>query len=478
MNYEQLLDSFLQFEDESSMFQIRVSGIKIWHYIRQSVFEDILDYLENNRILKPKGHQVQIIKRTVGDVFRENVICNQFFAHKRDVLIFPNAGKNRDENGYYRCIYTDLLDKKMKKSHYLLDGKSLRGIYEKSSSKNILYIDLDKFEKMSQQKHRYKAINKGDIEKKIIIPIEEFFNIKVSLGNKREWIKLIYWIVQKREVYMNYYSYMLQKITPKVIIVTSAVDCDKMFLCEIAKRKKIPVVELQHGLIGRTHIGYNFRKKMNLPSFPDYIFTYGQFDKFMARFPLADERIIPVGFPELESYCRRAQNVSQRERKSILFISQQRSEIAQWAEVVAGILDKKRYRVIYKLHPIEYGNWKKIYNGCLNNSNIEIVGDDSTTIYDFLREADWVVGLYSTVLFEATMFKCKIAIIQEELSIAAQDLYNNGYAILASSPQKLAEEITEDDFEKKSEFKLQIFERNSIQNMLDWIDRIIRENEY
>ena len=74
-----------------------------------------------------------------------------------------------------------------------------------------------------------------------------------------------------------------------------------MLLCETAKELGIPVVELQHGTMGKEHIAYNFLKKRRLKSFPDYIFTFSQYDKKAARFPLTSDRIYAVGYPEMEN---------------------------------------------------------------------------------------------------------------------------------------------------------------------------------
>ena len=85
-----------------------------------------------------------------------------------------------------------------------------------------------------------------------------------------------------------------------------------------------------------------------------------------------------------------------------------------------------------------------------------------------------MAGMYSTVLIEATMFDVKIAVLNSSLSINMKELYKNGYAILADSPQRLIEEIMKDKFRKNLD--IHIFEPGSINNMLKNIDRIIRKN--
>lgn len=475
MNMEKFTDSFLQFEYEYGMFQFKMGEIKIWHLIRFQLYYHLAEQFGLGKtLLDVVPMNKGTVQQTWRDIIREKVVCNQFRARKRDVLIFPSTGKYKDNDGYYRCKYTDLLDKAMKRSHYLLDGKSDEGVYVRQRSKNILYSDLKIFKKIYEIKNDYGSISKLELNEKIVTPIEEYYKIKIDVRFKQKWLSMINTILRIRGYFINYYNYMLNRIKPKIIIITCAYDWDKMFLCEVAKKKNIPVVELEHGAIGRLHISYNFLKKMNLPNFPDYIFTFGQLEKVRPRFPIDDNRVIPVGFPELEDCyikCSKNHLNVKKNRKQILFVSQGIVELAQYADAVAGILDSKKYRIIYKLHPKEYGNWKDIYKGYLKNPNIEVCGDYKKTMHSFLAESDWVIGSYSTSLYEATMFDVKIALIKTTMLDDMKDLYSNGYALLVESPQQLAQEIIEDTFNMSS--GISIFEKNSIRNMLKWIDKII-----
>ena len=275
--------------------------------------------------------------------------------------------------------------------------------------------------------------------------------------------------------YINYFNYMFHRINPKIVIFTCYYSLENMCLCEVAKENKIQTIELQHGGMGSLHIAYNFMKKVRLPNFPDYIFTFGKLDKLKTRFPINDDNIIPVGFPELEcSYNKYYKKRSKsKERKIILFVSQGLIEIAKYAKYVADKLDETKYRIVFKLHPKEYGEKKNIYGKYLMHSNIEICGDYNKIIYEFLAEADWVVGSYSTVLYEATMFDTKIAVIKISRYKSMKSIYENGLAILADSPQRLVQEIVEDTFIKNS--SLNIFEKDSIKNMSNAIEKIMED---
>ena len=362
MDMEQFIDSFLQFESEYEMFKAEAGGVKIWHFIRFNLFYDLVEKLEIDTFFEEgKKQKSNTPKKVWKDFFREKIVCNQFLAQKRDVLILPNGQKFKDDDGYYRCLYTDLLDRYILKPHYLLDGRSAEGIYAKQRSKNVLYIDYEMFKKVKRGKKVYKNVNKIEMERNIIFPIEKYYAIKIEVKWKKKWFGYINYILNKKNDYINYFNYMLHKIAPKVIILTCHYSIENMCLCEVAKKKKIPVIELQHGGMGSLHIAYNFWRRMELPGFPDYIFTFGQLDKLKTRFPIDNERIIATGYPELESNCNKyhIKNNLSKKRKVILFVSQGIVEIAKYVESVADMLDAANYRIIFKLHPKEYNEKKK-----------------------------------------------------------------------------------------------------------------------
>lgn len=252
-----------------------------------------------------------------------------------------------------------------------------------------------------------------------------------------------------------------------------------MILCEVAKKRKIPTVELQHGRIDNMHIAYNFYKKINLPGFPDYIFTFGQMEKKSVRFPIDEENIILVGYPELEKnfnlYCKKNME-KEKKKKIILFISPGGDAVvAQYAYHIAQQLDENKYHIIFKLHPQEYYNWKLSMGVYLNHPNIEVVGDYEQTIYSFISKADWIIGNFSTALFEAQMFDAKMAIIKEGSYHVSKILYDNGCALLVDSPEKLAKEIEQDLFEPNKE--INFFEKSSLEKMQRNIDNIITKHD-
>ena len=437
-NNIEFIDSFLTFENTYKMFAKKVNGVNIWHYIRFNIYYSLLSQLGIYNVLLNSNVVISNKKKNFSDLIKERTIGNQFFMRHREVLIIPHERKYKDENGFYRCIYTDLIDKSIHQSHYILDGISVFGEYTPQKSNNVIYSKFDYFEKKENSQNPYSACKVKEFENAIVEPIEKFFHIQISLQIKKQILDNY---LYKRRFLIEYYNFILNRVKPKAIMVVVSYSFNRMVLCEVAKRKKIPVIELQHGEMSKMVLPYCFPKKMKILSFPDFIFTFSN-NEYIDKLPISKDRVIPVGFPELEKYVKKSAGKKNR-HKTILFISQGQIEIAKMARELAERTTEE-YKIIYKLHPKEYGNWEKSIGVYLKHSNIKVVGDYEHTIYQYLSEADWVVGAYSTVLLEATAFFTKIAIIKSSMSSSVEKLVYSNHAIFVSGIEELINAIKKD----------------------------------
>ncbi len=472
MQLDEFMNSFLNFERQYKMFQAKINNVYIWHYLRFAICNDLL---ERKGYCDSEQKYTQNIKsdNSLEFLCKKYIFCNQFFAQKRDVLIISHGRKYKDGNKYFKCLYTHLLDQYLSNSHYILDGKTPDGNYELQRSHNILYFDIEQFNKIKHIQFSEEPILKEEVNNKIVAPIETYFELNIGLEMKKKWANYINSYINSRKYYIYYYSYMLKKIKPKIILIAYAYGFERMVLCEVAHKMHIPVVELLHGMIGPGHIAYNFYKKMKLKSFPDYIFTFGQYEKQQTRFPIPKSHIIPTGYPELEKNYNKYKK-KKNNKKVILFISQTLIKIAQFANAMAQKIDADKYQIIFQLHPFEYSSWKSTIGKYLMHPNIKVVGSYNHTVYESLAQADWVVGNHSTVLSEAQMFDVKVAILKLDMYQYASFLYQNGYALLVDSPEQLIKEIEDDTFQPNRQVSL--FEKNSLEKMQESINKIIESN--
>lgn len=472
MSPKTLIDLFIEFEYVNKMFELKMDNTYIWHYIRFDVYYELLKIygISDELLNTSKKNAFNGIRWK--ELIRKYTICCQFLVRHRDILIIPHERKYRDGDKYYKCIFTNLLDIMLSNSHYILDNKSVENVYALQKSHNVIYCDIENFKELKKLNYSNKLINKMEMEKFLIKPIERYFNISIDLETKKRTINKINYILNNKKYFYEYYNYMLNKISPKIILMVVSYSFDRMVLCEVAKKKKIPVIELQHGEVGTIHVAYNFYKKMRLSSFPDYFFSFGQYEKENVRFPISRDKIIPVGYPELEKYCS-TYNKKKRNKKVILFISQGLESIAKYANIVAEKLDSQKYQVVFQLHPKEYYDWNKKIGRFLKCSNIKVIGSFEHTIHESLSNADWVIGNYSSVLYEALMFDVKVCILKTGLYVEVEHLYKNGYALLIESPEQLIDEIEKNCFEPNR--KINIFETNSLKKMQTNINKIIKK---
>lgn len=89
------------------------------------------------------------------------------------------------------------------------------------------------------------------------------------------------------------FLYFLYK--PKIFFVTPSFT--NMGFIRAFKEKGTKVIEMQHGIINKEHIAYNYQNKVNNLSFPDYLFSFGLHEKdtFENNYFIAKSHVLPTG---------------------------------------------------------------------------------------------------------------------------------------------------------------------------------------
>lgn len=234
---------------------------------------------------------------------------------------------------------------------------------------------------------------------------------------------------------LNYkiYKKILEKIRPKVVIEVVSYILNKLALNQAAYDIGILIIELQHGTKGQSHIAYNFKEKMKLDTFPQYIFTFGDYWKENTRFPINLENVKSVGWPFFEKQNIKFYNFTNdndNDKISILFISQGTigELLSQLAVQLAEFLDLDKYELIYKLHPGEYDEWEKRYPWLLVNG-ITVIDNNDKNMHYYFANANIQIGVYSTAIYEGLGYGLKTYILTYPGHEQLSELYENGYAV-------------------------------------------------
>lgn len=206
----------------------------------------------------------------------------------------------------------------------------------------------------------------------------------------------------------------VKRVNPKVIIINCGSYGHMMgCICKVAHELRIKTIETQHGLV-YNHVTYcapdhirNNKDYMNY--MPDTIFTFGEF--WNGCIDWTYEKI-PVGNPFLNEFVPKFANITEFVQ-DVLVISQPNYKEMQVAFVkeLARLLPDMI--VTIRLHPIEkLEKQKELYADC---NNIRF-SDSTKLLYEDMCSSRYVVGWYSTCLYEYLAFGRKPFIVDGEKS--------------------------------------------------------------
>ena len=75
-------------------------------------------------------------------------------------------------------------------------------------------------------------------------------------------------IALRHKLSYRYYEKIINRVKPKIITEVVSYGFNRMIINEIAKEKQIPIVEFQHGVMGKYHVAYNFFSKTKYKILP------------------------------------------------------------------------------------------------------------------------------------------------------------------------------------------------------------------
>ncbi len=435
-----LIEQFKEFEQNESLFKISVDGLCIWELVRYETFQEIQQQTGTGRAhstINPnsKKNQLKGIKLWIKNLFYRNPLLT----NESDIIFLGHPRRKKEQDGYWWDIYCDPIHEtcKLDSIHfertYLLEHKS------PAKTEPLRYLDLLDYGGTILRKIGFSNSKLNSKESKELFNIEN--KINSEFGVNIDLTKKIHNKLSDRCSRRWLYEILLEKINPEIVVVV--VSYDKEIFIEACKRLRIPVVELQHGVIHSDHIGYSFDNTRKKELFPDYLLTWGEFWNEGIEFPIPSERVIPVGYPYLQQAKQRYENIGSKNQ--ILFISQGTigAELSQFALQVAQHPDMD-YDIVYKLHPGEYDRWKDEYPW-LVDSEFEIIDDSDTPLYQLFAESSVQIGVYSTAIYEGLMFNLETYIYNCSGSEILRPLIEQGVAQLISSANELESVIGKKD---------------------------------
>lgn len=464
MKKNEIIDIFIEIEERYNLWEYEINNIKIWQYVRFAIHTYVEEYIIGNEY----EYLYEDLKTTVGIQTEYKQIENyqkQFELQKKDMLVinFPRRVK---EGEIYNCCFTDTLLKNIDYSYYVFEDPSY-GIthYLPVETQNLKYRNVDILRGYYINNIKIDGKKIRNFVDKITLIFNQEYDIKISDKLKNKLFRQIHWTVESYFYREKHAQIILSLIQPKICLVVVSPELNNQVLIKVAKQMGIPTVELAHGMQSE-HISHIFAKKRELESYPDYMFVFGEYDKITPRYPIPDNQVFITGRPEMEKYLKKQPKKYDTEKIILYLLGPNSMDVYENAISLYRKLENKDYKIIYKLHPSEYGSWRKLYPQLIN-TDIEVIDTNEHDIYYYLSKANYVVGnVATTAMFEATVFDAEVLVLKNSIFSSMQEVFvQKGYATLVSTAEDIYDILENNHNKKKTNISNYFYAENALENM-------------
>ncbi|SKB94590.1 hypothetical protein SAMN06296386_11018 [Lachnospiraceae bacterium] len=473
------IEQFYEWEKAYELLNNRsIDGFQYWNYMRRDMvmsFKDELAKVEPAffRQIKDQAKEGLVDKIKTALVFFSELVPRRI--PKADVLFLCHA-RRQEIDGKMVSIYTDYVAEKFPGS-VTIQVKGL-GKYkrEKLYSENLFFLDkisicgyIYRYLKKYLFPKKYRQVH-DQIKNEIEQPFKDLrdnYGFHPNLNEFSDRATVLYYLYRyKRKRYEN----ILKKVSPKVIVEVVGGSFDVQIFNEAAEKLHIPTIELQHGTIRTT-----YPDNVRIRQFPDYFYSFGNFWNGMINLPIPDDHVVSTGFPYhdkmMESYPL---SKCERDKNTVLFLSSRKygKELSELAVKISRL--KPELKIIYKLHPREVDAYKESYIE-LQNSDIEVIADNKTPLYDLFSRSSMQVGVESTAIYEGMGFNLDTFIWDIPMAASLLNLVESGYAKLFSDEKEFVS-LLESRESGHGKYDISDFwKENSMENIVSGINSVMNQ---
>lgn len=272
--------------------------------------------------------------------------------------------------------------------------------------------------------------------------LTELYGVKFSLP---DLLSRIQYAVICHLYYRKAFLKLFKKASPRAVMLYPHYDDHMHAAIAAARALGIKTVEVQHGeTIGHCAYWYEDRSAEG-KTLPDYFFSYGQWWIEQIRLP-ESVTVLPIGNPYFEAQCRKYP--AKPNSRAITFFSNTISgkDLEALIAFSYDAMTRQGYHVVFKLHPREVSSWKTEYRFLAEHPEIRVV--EGGSIYELISESAMIVGIRSTVFYEALQYD-NVAIILDKKG-GMDHLIDGGLAYSYSTEEEFRKFLDGNTMEKKN----------------------------
>jgi len=428
MNFQDFFERIMAFESENinKFMKIKIGEIHLYPIFRYSI---LLEILKNTiKIQEPhassrqnKSWPFELTKSFVRNCMRNAKIVRNI--NMVDVIAISTFGLRRKkvDNKEFDVIYDYFLPEIT--DNYLLIEQHFRFKNSKNPYTRNVYYNLPQLvtSRINLIGKRYDREQKKILRNFSLLVSESINN---SFGNDYSISSQRFQNIFKRFKYIYNYSLrianFIKSFSPKLLFVhCGSYGGPLAIIIKICKSYGIKIAEVQHGVVNKFHLAYNygFKSSEYKKYLPDFFLSWGKYwSNQLKRLPINK---VVVGNPEfidnlMKFSEKNSRSLSSPDTKLILIVSQgiATNRLVKLAKNLSTKLPDD-YKIIYKLHPGEVP-FKDRYQSLYSYKNITVVKFGN--IYEYIKKSDFIIGYTSTTLFEALPFEKSIFILDDQLS--------------------------------------------------------------
>jgi hypothetical protein len=394
----QLCTDFLRLEEDLDLFRQTIDGVYFWEHVRFYVFYelqrclglvDTVPFRQANPGLRWAQHLFSSLTGLV--------LNNPYFTTQKPYFFFGCPRRIPDKSGVWWDITVDPFLDSLAAPAYYIERYCGDRHCKPPRTKAVKYQDLFSMIACGYRMatfFRGFSRGAGQLLLRIQARLESEFGVNVHVPG------ITLPILKARRALSGMYEGLLRRVQPRAVFVAS-VNYYERIAIEACKRLGIPVIELQHGVIGPFDLCYVFPKHVPLRCFPDYLFVYGTYWRTCLEYPLPQDRIVAIGNPFLEARLEECRYLQKTDQAVIVSQPPVGVELSRFA--VALKRDAKfPWPIVYRLHPFET-DWRTRYPW-LKDSGISVSESRDGGIHEVLAESRMQIGVYSAALVEGLSF--------------------------------------------------------------------------
>lgn len=416
---------------------IKVNGVQFWPFFRVFFFDA--------QYVKGGTQKSFSFLQKIGFLFSSFYGFFKWFG-KADYLVFSNSDQRKEIDGQLIDKSSDYLNLKLS---------------------NTLHIELPVFKHFSHSKLKFKRVVSHLPLRFAEAMYTKFFlkNIEVEgleiIEILNKYFKLnISGIDIGKRFYAQYQvmNWLLRVKKPKAVFM--AVPYMKMGYVFAAQEAGLPVIEMQHGSINKSHFGYTNYKHFDQRLFPKYLLAYGEGTKDVftdGNVTYKQENVLPIGHYYLHLIGRslnQGSKLAQRLSKAEISISVSLQDDSIGSHIVDILMD------VAKLRP----NWKIVFvprktpQSEYERMNLppNIIFSPELNVYEIIATCDIHTTVFSTCALEApTLGKPNILVNIENKSTDyfASILSDNRVNRFVNSAIEFIEEVEKHNFPSSAKIK-------------------------